>query len=120
MSEMWGRIQTAEEGPHSPGVNRDAFNKLYAAYAPVLFGIVSRIVDGAADAETALSDVFVCLHKNGLLVPGSALNLTKAIPVVFDCATKALKTKLSPEQIADRIDAERERMRARMRAKSLV
>lgn len=53
--------------------DRAAFDRLYAAAAPRLFGVVLRILKDRHDAEEALQDVFVKVWQNaGKFAAGSA------------------------------------------------
>ena len=90
-------------------LDREAFHLVYTSISPAVFGIITRIVGFGPSAELALADVFLCLHVQGAMHDGKPLGMALLLPLVFQCAAKALKGVLSDEEIGARIDAERKR-----------
>lgn len=91
-------------------LDREAFHLVYTSISPAVFGSITRIVGLGPSAELALTDVFVCLHAQGAMNNGNPLGMAVLLPLVFECAAKALKAVLSDQEIEARIDAERKRL----------
>ncbi len=70
-----------------------AFEQLYNDYAPMLFGIILRIVDNQADAENLLQDCFVKIWMNiAQFDPQKGWLATWMINIARNCAIDFMRS----------------------------
>lgn len=72
--------------------NQEVLGQLYDAYAPVLMGVISRIVEGSELAEEVLQETFMTIWtRKGDYNPSQGKILTWALAIAREAALHAVK-----------------------------
>lgn len=87
-----------------PHVNyTEVFGQAYQTYSQVIFGIALRIAGDKKLAEQILSDVFICLSRQGQFARGKITRPRHIFEATFKCVRIALCRKLGENEIQERI-----------------
>jgi DNA-directed RNA polymerase specialized sigma24 family protein len=87
---------------------RYAFTRCYGTYSSIVYHIASQLVQDELPAEQLVSDVFVCLYRQGYLAEEKEIRLHHVLPVLFSCAEQALLSRIPAQLIQARIAAVRQ------------